>query len=163
MYTHTHMSQLKPAHARLSLMGTASALEPPSRHCHPCRGAGAAPASGGTARVPGVGTEDGGDTRCKVQRSCWRTQGGSVWPPNPPGCWGHEGPSAATPPLGSQLVVLSPWVLRDARGAPASSRGAAGFGSGLGLKRAHTRRQRGTARVAGGVAEKLMFVLSLEN
>lgn len=161
MYTHTHMSQLKPAHARLSLMGTASALEPPS----PRLGAGAAPASGGTACVPGVGTEDGGDTGCKVQRSCWRTHGGSVWPlnthPRALGTWRsfacHSAPGA---PAGGDAQP------RGAEGCSGSScipRGAAGLGSGLGWKRAHARRQRGTARVAGGVAEKLMFVLSLEN
>lgn len=48
-----------------------------------------------------------------------------------PGHWGHEGPLPVTPPLGPQLVVmLSPGVLRDARGAPASPGVLLGWGQG---------------------------------
>lgn len=74
MYTHTHMDQLKPDHARSALMGTASALEPQSRQLRLFTGRGAEPSC--SVLLPGelwgeAGGQDGGDAGAKVLRSCW--------------------------------------------------------------------------------------------
>lgn len=139
MYTHAHMYQLKPDHARSSLMGTASALEPRSHHLQPFLPPGPPPSQ---PHEDGAG---GGTAGSKVRRSCRWARGGSVWASYTHGCWGDGGVLPLIPLLGSQpAAMLSPSVRVDAQEGSASSRGGPracwirlGFGLGLGWN-AHT-------------------------